>query len=201
MKLTTLLLVALAATSCGPYYVGRKPIDPAEELMAAIPEVVAEETAPMAEPLPGLGTDTQEPVVEQPLIGWDGQEITTEDRPLHGLESDAGTRSYLIDLYVKSKERVDELEATAESLHELLASQEHLITERDSMLTDERDQVTQLEGQLAAERARIADLEARLVTAQIRRLEAERQLLLNLLGAEDIPVVPDTAVASAAGVE
>ena len=63
------------------------------------------------------------------------------------------------------------------------------------LLRGERDAITGLEAELAAERARTADLEARLVTAQIRRLEAERQLLLHLLGAEE--PAADTSLASA----
>ncbi|MCP4808894.1 MAG: hypothetical protein GY884_26465, partial [Proteobacteria bacterium] len=195
MKTMLLLLTVAMTTACGPYYIGRKPVDPAEELLASIPEVPAQSGPAVPDPVPSTSVGANQPTAAaQPLIGWDGKEISTDDIPLHGIEGDANSRNYVIDLYVKSKEREDELETEVMSLHDLLASQEQLIGQRDQLLNGERDQVTNLEAELAAERARNADLEARLVTAQIRRLEAERQLLLTLLGTEEVPAA-DTTVA------
>lgn len=195
MRTVTTLALALTLGACsGPYYLGKMPVDPADELFAGRPEVTPEPTAPVASPLPGL-PNPEDPADPAPLIGWDGKEVTPDDRPLHELETDAGSRNYLIDLYVKSKERVDELEVEVMDLHDLLGAQEGVISERDALLLAERDKVTDLEGQLAAERARTADLEARLITAQIRRLEAERQLLVNLLETQDEPLPTETALA------
>ncbi|MDF1800004.1 MAG: hypothetical protein P1V81_12570 [Planctomycetota bacterium] len=202
LRLPAMLLASLALTSCGPYYVGRAPIEPAAELMASLPKVTPEPTAPIPDPVPSTSVGKEqtpevqdvpvaaatEAAVRGPAIGWDGKDVVEDARPLHELEADAGSRGYLIDLYVKTKERVDELELEVEVLRDLQLQQEAQIAQRDSALTGERTIISGLEAELEAERERNVDLEARLVTAQIRRLEAERQLLLNLLGEDELPV-------------
>jgi len=198
-RLPAVLLASLALTACGPYYVGRVPIDQAEELMASLPQVTPEPTPPIPDPVPStsIGKEQVQPTqvaeateaaVRGPAIGWDGKDVVEDARPLHELEADAGSRGYLIDLYVKTKERVDELELEVEVLRDLQFQQEGQIAQRDSALNGERTTITGLEAELLAERERNSELEARLVTAQIRRLEAERQLLLNLLGEDELPV-------------
>lgn len=173
MKAPLLLLLPLA--SCGPYYVGSKPVDVADELLAARPVVVAEPAA--VEPAPA-------PVVAEPveLIGWDGQPVVPEERPLHGLESGEDTRGNLLSMFMEAKDEVDQLRLEVAALSDLRLKQEALLQERADGLETKDQRIAQLEAQVADEQARRSDVEARLVTAQIRRLEAEKQLLLNILG-------------------
>lgn len=193
--LWTLLLV----TSCGPYYVGTKPVEPAEELMASIPVVVAVEPgdqpgapdeAMAAEPEPAQGP--------APLVGWDGREVTPDNRPLHGLEDGEDTHGNLLSMYMDSKEEVDQLKLELAAMGDLRVKQDQMLSDRAAEIASRDTMIAALEEQLATESELRRDLEARLVTAQIRRLEAEKQLLLNILGVDpDEAEAPPTAVAEA----
>jgi len=186
------LLPLLFLTSCGPYYVGTKPVDPAKELMASIPVVVAVE--PVTEPKAPTVTEAaaQGPA---PMIGWDGKEVTSDDRPLHGLDQGEDTHGNLLSMYMDSKQEVDQLKLELAAMGDLQAKHEELLEERAAEIASRDMTIASLESQQTMERNRCQDLEGRLVTAQIRRLEAEKQLLLNILGdkpeqsAEPVPTV------------
>lgn len=187
----------LLLTSCGTYYVGRKPVDLADELVAQVP-VVVKETEP-AGPKP---EPQAKPAVEAPLIGWDGKEIKADDRPLHGIDTGEGGHSSLLSMYMDTKEEAELLALEVRTLSDMLAKQEGVIAANDSVVAAKNAEIAGLQMDLLTSEASRADLEARLVTAQIRRLEAEKQLLLNILGVEeqapteDTPTPADTTLAA-----
>ena len=176
MKYVPLLLLM---ASCGPYYVGAKPVDVAKELIAARPVVVAEPAS--SEP---QVAEPEVPAGPAPLIGWDGKEVDDNDRPLHGIDMGEDTHGNLLSMYMDSKQEVDQLKLELAAMADLQAKQDTLLEARQLEITKRDMKITALEGELATERLQGKDLEARLVTAQIRRLEAEKQLLLNILGVE-----------------
>jgi hypothetical protein len=176
MKYLTLLLFL---TSCGPYYVGTKPVDPAEELMASRPVV-----AIVPEVVEAKAPDQKVTAAPAPLIGWDGKEVTSDDRPLHGLDPGEDTHGNLLSMYMDSKEEVDQLKLELAAMADLRQKQDSMLEASQAEIVGRDSSIATLQGQLDAERMKSQDLEARLVTAQIRRLEAEKQLLLNILGVE-----------------
>jgi hypothetical protein len=187
------LLPLLMLTSCGSYYVGRKPVDLKEELVAQVPVVVA---APVEKPQPKTEAA---PAEAKPLVGWDGKAVQPDDRPLHGVDTGEGGHSSLLSMYMDTKEEADLLRLELQSLSAMLDKQNQLISQHDAIVAGKDQEIVRLEMDLISSKAAREDLEARLVTAQIRRLEAEKQLLLNILGVEDAPpaeVTPPPTVAA-----
>lgn len=183
------LLPLLLVTSCGPYYVGAQPVDVLDEMLASRPTVIADpvpdfkvESPREAEPTVGPLTEAVAPA---PVIGWDGREVVPENqRPLHGLSTDPDTHSNLLGMYMDAKESVDHLKLEVASMGDLLSHQDGILAQKAGELTAKDEVIASLQLQIASELADRNDLEARLVTAQIRRLEAEKQLLINILGAD-----------------
>ena len=195
------LIPLLCLTSCGPYYVGRKPVDLADELVAQVPVVVQEPAS--AEAAPGLTPAAAQTDELAPLIGWDGKPVEPVDRPLHGVDTGEGGHTSLLSMYMDTKELAEQLELEVVTLSDMLDTQNGIIAGHDAVLAVRDARIAELELELQASEASREDLEARLVTAQIRRLEAEKQLLLNILGveetpAEEPPLEPTTTVAATA---
>lgn len=195
------IIPLLCLTSCGSYYVGRKPVDLADELVAQVPVVVQEPAA--AESAPGLTPAAAQAEEPAPLIGWDGKAVEPVDRPLHGVDTGEGGHTSLLSIYMETKELAEQLELEVVTLSDMLDTQNGIIAGHDAVLAVRDARIAELELELQASEASREDLEARLVTAQIRRLEAEKQLLLNILGveetpAEEPPLEPTTTVAATA---
>lgn len=186
MKLWPLILLL---PSCGTYYVGRKPVDLDEELMAQRPVVVQQPaTVEAAAVPPAIAPEKAEPEVEEepaPLIGWDGREVEASDRPLHGVDTGEGGHSSMLSMYMDARTQVEHLKLEVSSINEMLAKQNEIIAGHDAVLAGKEAEIQRLQLDLMTSEAARADLEDRLITAQIRRLEAEKQLLLKLLGVEE----------------
>ena len=179
------LLPLLFLASCGPYYVGKQPTEaPAALSVAREAEVAAPTEESTVGPQPASMQTVGAPA---PKIGWDGKEVVANDRPLHGVATGEDTKSSLLGMFMDAKEEVDQLKLEVMSLRSLKTEQDDLLAARGAALEERAATIAGLQGELTTERERAADLEARLVTAQIRRLEAERQLLLNILAAEPQP--------------
>lgn len=134
--------------------------------------------------MPADHEEIVEPVLPT-LYGRDGSPVASQRggtvdpirKPTHDLDSQDGSRMYILELY---QQAIDDKEALEVEVVALTAA----LDKANDIIQQNHDRLTEVQGLLEAERAKSMQFEAegeelasRLTTAQIRRLEAEKLLL------------------------
>jgi hypothetical protein len=125
------------------------------------------------------------PAAPAVLYGFDGSpvqgqvsgSITEEPKLGHGVQTEDGSRFYLLELYQQAMDSNDELGLEVGSLNAALERSEAGNTALAAELRDARSSITALTEEVKRADEQKLELAGRLTTAQIRRLEAEKLLL------------------------
>lgn len=112
-----------------------------------------------------------------PVQGQGAGTITQESKLAHGVQTEDGSRLYLLELYQQAMDSNDSLGKEVESLNAALERSEAQSAALQEEFSEARKKIATLTGDRERADAQNLELAGRLTTAQIRRLEAEKLLL------------------------